>query len=74
MAVPEASFDLDYQAVPLQNDIGPARQSAIVQAETIAEPMERAADGQFGLGVLAPDEGHHLRPLGLSENVSHVLN
>ena len=71
MAVPEASLNFDYEAVLLQNDIGPAGQAAVVQAKTVAEPMQRTADRQFGRSVPAPYEGHNLRAFGLSENVSH---
>jgi hypothetical protein len=38
--MPEASLNLDYQAMLFQYDIGPPGKAAIVQAEAVAEPMQ----------------------------------
>jgi hypothetical protein len=51
MAMPEAAFYFNYQAMLLQDYIGTPRQAEIMHAEAIAELVQATADGQFGLGV-----------------------
>lgn len=59
MPVPEAAMDEDYGAVLGKDEVRFARQAFVVEQVAKALRMQAASDYHFGLGVLAPDAGHH---------------
>ncbi len=71
MPVPKAALHLDDGAVPRKDDVRPSGEAHDVNAEAIAHPVQRAPDGELGLGVHAADAGHHLGALGPAERVGH---
>lgn len=57
--MPEAAVDEDDRLDAAQHDIGRARQVAVMEAKTQARRVDRAADLEFGLGVLAANRRHN---------------
>lgn len=71
MAVPKATIYENYRFVLRQHNIRAAGQVLTVQAKAIPQRMQSLSDQDLGLGVLAPDAGHHLTAFRLRDNVSH---
>jgi hypothetical protein len=69
MAVPKASLDFDYGPVFWQDYVWAARQTGIMQPESVAKLMQCAAYGDFGLGILRPYQRHHLGALRRAEHI-----
>ena len=63
MPVPEAAMHENDQTVFAQYDVRRSRQALDVFPVAIPMGKEIAAHDPFGLGVLAPNLGHHGRPL-----------
>ena len=72
--MPEATVHEDDQFVLWQYDVRLARQVLAVQPEPIAEPVQRRADEQFRLGVLAADAGHVPASTGFGDSVHLDFN
>lgn len=53
MLVPEAPPDVDDFPPTREDDVGSARQVVALEPETVAQAVEQAPDGHFGLGVPA---------------------
>lgn len=70
--MPEAAMDEDYGAVLGKDEVRFARQAFVVEQVAKALRMQAASDYHFGLGVLAPDAGHHPASHGGRNNVSHT--
>lgn len=60
------------EAKTRQDQIRLPRQILPVQPESISHRMKVLPHCQFRLGMLAPDCGHHSRPDGCLNDVSHV--
>lgn len=73
MPMPEAAPDLDDRPPPRENDVGTAGKRAVVESETEAFCMERAAQPQLGLRVCRPNARHHPRPRGTVYDIDHVF-
>lgn len=59
MSVPETSVHEDHGAMPRKHKIRAARQIFAMEAESEAQSMGDATDGDFWSGVSALDGGHH---------------
>lgn len=71
MLVPEASMDEDGFPTPWECHIGAARRRLPLQAEAIAEAMQRAAHDHLGLGVGPPDASHVGASVSRGKPVGH---
>ncbi|BAK74858.1 hypothetical protein NH8B_0009 [Pseudogulbenkiania sp. NH8B] len=71
MAMPEAAMDEDHGLVFRENQIGLAGE--VFDMQPVAESccMKGFAENKLGLGVLAPDAGHHPAPGCLVYYVRH---
>jgi len=76
VAVPEPSVDEDRYLQGDERHVGAAGNLAIVaavaEAERIKLRRQKTAQGEFRLGVFAPDLGHDLAALGFGEDVGHL--
>ena len=70
--VPETAMHKNNRFPFRQDEVGFARQALVVQPEPEALCVEKAADLQFGLGVLAPDAGHHPASGRRIDDVGHA--
>jgi len=59
VTVPEAAVHEDCCVVLLEDEVWSARHSGLVEAKPQAAAVEKAANSQFGHGVLPADAGHH---------------
>ena len=69
MPVPEAAMHKNHKPVFAQHDVRRSRQALDVFPVAVAAGKEIAAHDSFGPGVLAPDFGHHGRPLLFAPDV-----
>lgn len=70
MAMPEAPVNKDYSLPAWQDEIGLAREPAIVNPEPEAECVKPPADDQFRFCVRAPDRSHIPATGGRIVNIS----
>lgn len=70
MAVSEASVDKDHRLEPWQDQIGPARQPLVVQAEPAPEAVDERRHREPRCRVLAASAGHEGRAGGWREDVA----
>jgi hypothetical protein len=69
VAMPETSMD-EYDCLKFRkNQIGPARQSLVVEPVSQASCMQRLSHREFGLRVSPSDPRHHSGPRRLVDNV-----
>jgi len=71
--MPETSVHEKYCLVSGKHYVWLAWQVLAVQTEPEAPLMEQASHQQFGLGVLAPNAGHHPAASCRVYNIGHAL-
>src|SRR3546814_17157437 len=59
--VPETAMGKQHRAISRKDQIGLARQTAIMKTEPEPRSMQSASKNHLRLGVGAPDAGHHPR-------------
>jgi hypothetical protein len=70
MSVPETPVNHDDRSILRKNDVGLARQSAIVQPKAVASGEKSLADRYLRKRISSADGGHHSGPL-LGSNFVH---
>lgn len=73
-AVPETAVNKDAGPAGGENEVGPPRQSARVEAVTQASGMKIPADGELGRGILTADRRHNFASPGGRYGVHGVQN
>jgi hypothetical protein len=58
MTVPETTVDENGGSISGEEDVGSARQRAVVQTKPQTGSVQILTDGKFGCGILAPDSFH----------------